>query len=502
MSRPLKSVVVVGRDAAAWIAAYGLRFAFARTGLEVTLVELPSLLSPVDAFAALPTLSGLHRLLNIPEDQLLKASGGLPTMGQRYANWSGGKAPFIHAYDTQPVGVNNVDLVQYWVKARGEGMGVEFDDFSLGAAMAKAGRMAPDVDLAAEFSRPAHGYQLDAGRYVDFIRARALRAGVVHCPSSQVRVTALGDRITSVTLDDGTALQADLFVDASGSDALLLGQLPGGDFESWADLYPCDRLMAASGPALSPLPAFAHIAAFRSGWIGLYPLRERTALVAAFDSKDLSDTDMLQRLTVLTGLKLEGEAVCAPMTPGMRRGWIGNCVGVGEAAVCVEPLDAVPLHLIQTSVSHLITQFPVDADDLAEARLYSASLAAHGRNIRDFQLAHYRLNQRRDEPFWDGARDGPVPEGLAHKFALFRARGETAIYDDETFQASNWTSILLGHGLVPGDYDPRVEMLSPEEQIRQMQGMLGFIAGEVKGLPTLDEHLNARPSSIGSALFG
>ena len=70
-------------------------------------------------------------------------------------------------------------------------------------------------------------------------------------------------------------------------------------------------------------------------------------------------------------------------------------------------------------------------------------------------------NQRRDDRFWNRARDMEVPETLAYKLRLFAARGRVALYDDEAFQASNWTSVLLGHGLIPRDYDPLVDLLEP-----------------------------------------
>jgi tryptophan halogenase len=490
MSRPVGKVVVVGRDAAAWIAAAGLQSAFGRTGVSVQVVELPSLLSEVDVFPVLPTLAGLHRLLGIDERRLLEACAGTYVLGQRFANWSGGGAPFIHPYDTQAIGLNNVDLVQYWVKARAEGLAVELDEFSLGAAMAKQARLVLDEDISDTFSRPAHGYHLDAGSYVRFMKQRALRGGVTCLDAGLDEVRVADGRIAAVVLKDGQTLEADLFVDASGPDAALIGRLPGDSFESWAAWLGCDRVLAASGPALKPLPGFSQIAAFQAGWIGMYPLRDRTAIVALGDSGKMSDQDMLERVAVQTGLKLQGEAVVSPLAAGARRRpWIGNCVAIGEAAVALEPLDAAPLQVIQTGVTHLISFFPVDADNLMEAGAYNTALNAHADNIRDFQIAHYRLNQRRDEPFWDRAREMQVPPALAYKLALFAARGHIALYDQESFQGSNWTSIFIGHGLMPRDTDPQVDMLSRDEQIQQLQRMLRFIAGEVAQMPTLESQL-------------
>ncbi len=498
MSRPIAKVAIVGRDAAAWLTALGLQRAFGGTGVQIQVVDLPSMLSPVDAIVSLPTLAGLHRLLGVDEDEVIAACAGVYALGQRFANWSGGRAPFLHAYDTQPVGLNNVDLIQYWVKARGEGMKLELDEFSLGAAMARQGRLVLDADLSEGFTRPAHGYHLDAGAYVRFIRQQAKRAGVVQTIAAVSNVRVDGDRITAVVLDDGQTIQADVFVDASGAEAALISRLADTAFEAWDAWLPADRILAASGPRLDPLPAFSQIAAFRAGWIGLYPLQERTAIVCSYSSGVISDDELFAALPVLTGLKLQGEVVAAAFAPGRRpRAWAGNCVAIGDGAVSLEPLDAAPMHLIQTGLSLLISLFPVDADRMMEADTYNAALASHATKLRDFQIAHYKLNQRRDEAFWDRVRGAAPPDDLTYKMRLFASRGRVALYDDEAFQESNWASIFVGHGLIPRDYDPLVDMLSAEEQIQQLQNMLRFIAGEVTEMPTLRSHLvGSRPGAF------
>jgi tryptophan halogenase len=499
MSRPIDTVAVVGRDAAVWLSALGLQLAFGRIGVKVKVVELPSLLSDVDVYVALPTLAALHRVLNLDHAQVLAACQGVYAMGQRFSNWSAGKAPFIHAYDTQPIGVNNVDMVQYWVKARSEGLAVEFDQFSLGASMARAGRVILDGDLSETFSRPAHACQLSAFAYAGYMKQRAIRAGVSAVTGQLAGVAVEEDRIASVTLADGSTVEADLFVDATGAEAALIGALPGSGFESWSQWLACDRLLAASGPPLDPVPAFSEIGAFRAGWLGLYPLRDRTAVLASYDSRLVSDADMLEGAAVLSGLKLRGEAVVSAIAPGCRpRPWIGNCVAIGDGAITLDSLDALPLHVIHTGISRLVAMFPLEAERMVEARVYNAGMASHAGHMRDFQIAHYRLNQRR-EPFWERAREMEVPKALAYKLALFAGRGEIALYDDETFQAPNWTTIFIGHGLIPKTYAPQVDMLPRDEQIEQMQRMLRFVAEEVKDMPTLQSHLApAAPSRIGN----
>jgi tryptophan halogenase len=490
MSRPIARVVVVGRDAAGWLSAFALQRAFGRTGLTVHMIELPSRLSAVEVYAALPTLANLHRLLGLDDNEVVSACAGVYVQGQRFSNWSKAKPAFMHAYDTQGVAINHVDFIQYWVKARAEGLAVDLEDFCLGAAAAKQNRYVLRNDTTDAFSNAAHGYHLDARTYVRLLKQCALKTGVVRTTGQVASVNRSGAHIQSVVLSDGQIVEGDLFIDASGVEAALIGAMPEAPFESWRHWFGADRIMAVSGKRLAPLPAFSQISAHINGWIGLYPLQNRTAIKCVYDSSSQSDEKMAEAIGVMTGLRIESEVVVAPLQPGARaRPWVGNCIALGEAAVVLEPLDALHLHVIQLGLSRLIGFFPVEADALVEADIYNADITAHINNIRDFQIAHYKLNQRFDDPVWDRAREMSIPESLVYKLNLFAQRGRVALYDHESFEIENWNAIFVGHGVMPRTYDPLADALPREELIAKFKGMLRFIAEEVRTMPSLDAHL-------------
>lgn len=486
MSRRVEHVLIVGRDAAAWLTALALQRAFGRTGVTVRVVELPSLLGPADVYAAVPSLTALHGLLGLEDHEVLAATSGLPMLGQRFSNWSGPARPFVHGYDTQRVAIDDLDFLQYWVKARGEGLRVELEDFSLAAAAARQGRSVVEADGTQVETPIAPGWHFDARAYVDLLRRRALAAGVEGRAAGVRAVSRDGDRLASVTLDDGMTVTADLFIDASGVEAALIGDAPGAAFESWRSQFRVDRILAASTTALKPLPGHSEIAAFSAGWLGLFPLRDRTAITAVYDSAVMSDREVAQAIPLLCGRPVTGEVTVEAFAPGLRSAWCGNCVAIGASAVMLEPLDAVQLHLIHTGLSHLIALFPVDAEHMPEAAVFNDGFASHVRNIRDFQLTHYALNRRHDEPFWDRARDVPVPERLAERLRLFEARGAVAIYDDESFQEQNWTAIFVGHGLIPRSYSPLVDRAPVEDQMAKFRGLLARVAEEVRALPEVE----------------
>ncbi|MDB5670242.1 MAG: hypothetical protein JWO25_1201 [Alphaproteobacteria bacterium] len=489
MSKRVERVVVVGRDAAAWLAALALRRAFGPVGVEVEVVELPSLLHAVDVYAALPSLAGLHRLVGLDEREMLRACAGVPVGGQRFTGWSGGDGAFVHGYDVQRLAIEDLDFLQYWIKARGEGLRVPFEDFSPAASAAKQGRIGRGDGDPSSLGALQHGYHLDARAYAALARRKALSAGV-RARTEFAAAEFDANSIAAIRLDDGSRIEADLFVDASGAEAVLIGGLAGSDFESWGRWLPANRILAASAPALKPLPAFAQISAVPAGWIGLHPLRDRTALVAAFSSEQATDAEMLESAARMTGLRFGGDAIAAPFAPGIRRSpWIGNCVALGEAAVALEPLDSVQLHLVHAGISNLVALFPATAGEMPESVAYANAIASHARNVRDFQVAHYRLNRRTGEALWDRAREPEGPVSLAARLDLFGARGRVVLYDDETFEEQSWAAILIGHGLMPRSHDLKVDKVPPREQMERFQNLLRLIAGEVRAMPTADQWL-------------
>lgn len=491
MSDPVRRVVVVGRDAAGWLAAAAIRRALGSAGIEVHVVELPSLLQPHDVYATVPSVRGLHRLLGLDEDIVVRACDAVPMVGQRYSNWSGAAPPLMHAFENDPPSGSDLSFIQYWLKGRIEGLKVDLSHFGVGAAAAHQGRVPltgdADPSLSASF-----GFHLDAPAYASLLKQFALHQGVTSCRAGSCKVRVEGDRVQSVLLDDGAEFGGDLFLDATGSEALLLRELPDSEFLSWREWFAADRMLATSAPPLRELPAFSQISAIREGWVGLFPLRSRTAVTAVYDSSKVSDEELAGSLHVVARMPVARDAVISTLSPGMQgQPWIGNCVAIGDAAVTVEPLDAVQIHLAHAYVSHLISLFPADSVNMPEAHAFNRVVRRLSENVRDFQLAHYKLNRRFDDPFWHRARDVAVPKSLERKLQLFSLRGIVPIYDDESFSEWSWAELLIGHDLLPKEYEPRIDSVPDEQHVIKVQERMQSVANQVRSMPSVSEVLSS-----------
>jgi tryptophan halogenase len=155
----------------------------------------------------------------------------------------------------------------------------------------------------------------------------------------------------------------------------------------------------------------------------------------------------------------------------------------------MDPFDSVRMHTNLIGLSHLVSLFPISRTSMPESGEYNRNVGRAFEGIRDYQMCHYLLNQRFDQPFWDYCRTIEAPDRLRYKLDLFAARGHLAIYDDETFEEDDWYAMLLGHGLIPKAYNPLVDQTSDAEAIQHVQRMLGFIRGAVEKMNTMEAFL-------------
>ncbi len=465
---PLGRVAIIGGGVEAWMTAAGLARA---TGGQAAIRVIETGPGVTGALSTLPSLRSFHALLGLDEAALMAATLATYRLGSRFSGWTPGMS-FCDAFGEIGASLEGVGFHHYWSRLRLAGDATPLDDYSLAAVIARLGRFAaPDPDPRSPLSTLTYGLHLDTGLYVDVLRRLALQGGVAAGPGEIGEVVRDGQtgHIAAVVLADGERVEAELFVDCTGPAALLIGDEP---FEDWSALLPADRAVRIAAPVRSDAPPLTEIEATAEGWRWRIPLRDRLDGGLTYRAELTSDDAAVK--AALAGLPANDASEPRFMTVrnGRRaRAMVGNCVAIGGAAGRVEAVDGADVHLIQSGVTRLIALFPRPGGAPVAAEEYNRLGAETFARVRDMAILHYRRADRRDGAIWDLGRDAAVPEKLAYRIAQFESRGRVVMYDEETFLEPSWIAAFIGHGVLPGRYDPLADRM-PLERARMTLGRM------------------------------
>jgi tryptophan halogenase len=296
--------------------------------------------------------------------------------------------------------------------------------------------------------------------------------------------------IESVTLEDGTSLQSDFFIDCTGFRGVLIQQALGAEWTDWSHYLPCDRAIALKTGHPKQLHPYTRAYALPAGWCWRIPLRHQVGQGYVYSSRFCTDAEA--KATLMRNL--EGAPVTEPKLLAFRTGyrreiWKGNCLSVGLAAGFIEPLEATAIHLIARGLDFFLRYFPDRGCDPALVREYNRRMNADFEEIRDFVVLHYCATARDDSPFWQWCAHMPLPESLQERIELFRAQGIVREELDELFRASSWQSVFEGMGIRPRRYSPRLDNMDYSDIATTLQTARTAIQGMVSHLPTHEEFL-------------
>jgi tryptophan halogenase len=249
--------------------------------------------------------------------------------------------------------------------------------------------------------------------------------------------------------------------------------------QSWRSGFVADRMLTAFAAPLPAPPIYSEVRACAEGWVALQASQACTHVVHVYSSA-CGDEAALRNAERVARMGLR-DPVVRSLVPGRRvRAWDRNCVAIGAAACRFDPLHSVELQAVQIGLVHLLPLFPVGSRYDVERAEYNRNVSAAFERIRDFQAAHYLLNRYGGSPFWMHARATLPGPALAHKIELFRARGDVAHYEDETFAIDDWQMLLLGHGVMPESHDPAADRTPPELVEPEFRRILDFIGRKVE----------------------
>lgn len=294
-------------------------------------------------------------------------------------------------------------------------------------------------DGSAHFHK-SHAFHIENSKLVAWLDGECRKLGVEFTEGKVTEVTRGALGVEALVLESGERVTGDLFVDASGFRSELLGRTLGEEYISFGKSLFCDRAVIAGwARTTEPVLAYTRAETMNAGWCWQIEHEHWINRGYVYSSAFLSDGEALREFRAKNP-KIANEPRLVKFQSGrLRRHWVGNVVGIGNAVGFVEPLEATALQVIGVECSTL-------ADSLLDCvgeptpsliDLYNHYNSRQCDDIRDFLAVHYAFNRRVDSPFWQACREDTDLSGAEEILRFYRENGPSAVAEAVLFDPNN-----------------------------------------------------------------
>jgi tryptophan halogenase len=489
----IRNVVIVGGGTAGWMAAAAFARFLNNGYTRITLIESEEIGTIGVGEATIPPLINFNRMLGFNENDFLRATKGTFKLGIEFVNWGGIGERYFHPFGHHGHDLEGVHFHQFYLRERKRRAIGDISGWSMSAVAASKGKFArPGAEARPPLAHLLYAFQFDAGLYAAFLRKYSEARGVVRIEGKVVDVAQRGEDgfVESVTTERGQKVEGDLFIDCSGFRGLLIEQTLKTGYEDWSHWLPCNRAVAVPSAYTGNPDPFTRATAHQAGWQWRIPLQHRMGNGHVYSSDHISDDDAERVLLD----NLEGEPLADPrrltFTTGRRKQtWSHNVVSMGLSSGFVEPLESTSIHLIQSGIARLIALFPDKRFNPVERCEYNKQMQSLFEDVRDFIILHYNATKRDDSEFWNRCRTMSIPDSLAWKIELFRAKARVFREGFDLFSTPSWVAVMLGQHIDPIDYEPAVDALEENKVAAAMDEMRQGYLDCAQALPTHGDFL-------------
>jgi len=139
----------------------------------------------------------------------------------------------------------------------------------------------------------------------------------------------------------------------------------------------------------------------------------------------------------------------------LSRHWEKNCIAVGLSQGFIEPLEATAIHLVLNTVEKFIHFYESGNFTDMYRSSFNSSIDILSERIRDYIVAHYKLNGRADSQYWVENRENMnLSSSLRHILDVWYRCGDLST-ELETqknlshFANLSWHCLLAGYHVFP-----------------------------------------------------
>src|SRR3984893_5855138 len=467
----VRRIVVVGGGTAGWMTALILARFLIEQGVEITLVESPTVGIIGVGEGSTPWLRGFFDSLNIEEAEWMPECHATYKCGITFDGWSTkpGRGSYFHPFASM---LDNLTMTQFVhntdARVRGADACADPDRFFIATRLARK-NLAPKPAEHFPFDI-WHGYHFDAVLLGQFLHKKAAQRGVRYQTAhvTQAHLDA-GGAIVTVTTQEGMPIGGDLFVDCTGFAGLLIDKALKTPYVSFSENLFNDAAVAMPTPIGDTVPSETVSTAMKHGWAWKIPLTQRFGngyvYSSQFCSADSAETELRERLGLLDS---DTPARHLKMRIGrVTKHWNKNCLAVGLSQGFIEPLEATALLFIQQTATAFVECLEQgDLSETAQSR-FNSRVNEHFEGTRDYIVTHYKTNSRTDTEYWRAnAANRNLSDDLQKLYSMWMAGKSIAPAVGQQvlgkgYAVFSWYSIMAGVGIFPDSHDLRAP--TPQE---------------------------------------
>ncbi len=417
-SAAVRKVLVLGGGSAGLLAALTLKRLL--PALDVTVVhssEIGVIGVGEGTTAVFP--AHLFETLGIPKEEFYGEARPTWKQGIRFL-W-GPREEFFYDFEFQ------YDQ-QFPGMAKPTGYYARLDCRDLSQASALMGRdlAFPTGPLGKPVIKGQYAFHIENHRLVACLESIARRNGIGFEDDVLERAETESGKIAALHFTSGSVRTADLYVDASGFRAELIGKALEEPFKSFSPGLFCDRAVIGGWERTDePILPYTTAETMDHGWC--WQIEHETFINRGYvyGSAFVSDEEAQAELLAKNPKISTTPRIVKFRSGRYERGWVGNVVAVGNASGFVEPLEATALAQIIYESRWLAESLRLTGGEPDEAMraTYNRLTGIAWDEIRDFLAFHYKFNTRLDTPFWQHCREHTSLGNYEDLYRLYREVG-------------------------------------------------------------------------------
>ena len=454
-------IVIVGGGTSGWIT---LAYLVATTKLDIVIIHSDEIDTLGVGESTTPTIKHVAETCGLDEKTWMKRSKASFKYGIEFLNFNNIGSRWFHSFDdfipsqcfSTPItefGKSNfkkeLSSVEYFLHQRLYDKKYNSDWFNTsqgGAQLLVDKQLSPyNQDGKVNFNKfPGYSYHINAHEFGSSLRDNVPTDRYTEIKSTIKNVEYDEKGVKSLTLDDGSKISADLYVDCSGFKRVLIDKLTR--FNPYKGLIN-NAAVWGSVKTQSYRPSTISIAQ-KYGWIWETPTWGQIGSGYVFCDDFISTSDAEKYM--IEHWKLKGQDWKPKRSVKFNSGSLDNVAvknvisnGLGQSFI--EPLEATSIMVICVTVkniSKLINKNKKWGE--WESNIFSKVMKKFLNETMEYVLGHYTLSNRSDTDYWR-AYDKTDAVKITSNMIKSKLNNGWVHHGETNLNLYNWASMLVGY---------------------------------------------------------